>query len=369
MTGVAPQDDRVARWNRIIALRQMRRLEEAVAEAGRLSAAFPEVAEVRHLLALCLYDLGDLEAARTQAREALRLDPDNLGCLKMYATVAPTFAEGRDLMRRAYAMAPDDPNVLVNLAVFEHRTGARRKVWRRYANRALELAPQEPDILATVSSLEGGTSSRRGRQLVRDALAVDPHHPRALEVTVKGASSVQEIRQASVAVAAALATDPTNPELLRSGHHLVKGLHAVIVVLSVMVEGLFLVMCTVGSPPAAEVSGYLVYGMLWVMILAVAMLTSVMMFISLGRHARAFLRSFYGAFPVKRATIRATLVLVPLQVVLIMATGSRVVVAWVSGLSLLTMTVVFIRARTLEARRRAQEEQERSRSRAQFRHL
>ena len=69
-------------WNRVALLRDMCQAERALAEARRVCAAFPDIALVHLLLAICLCDVGRVDEAREEGFEALRLDPNEVQALQ-----------------------------------------------------------------------------------------------------------------------------------------------------------------------------------------------------------------------------------------------------------------------------------------------
>ena len=150
MTGPAPggvpehpDDDGAGcagRLQRIALLHEMGQYERVVEEAGRLCADFPDLSQARLDLTLGLFDVGRIDEARREAREALALDPDDWAAFAS-AELAPSQRERRDLMRRAVELDPGNGAALARLALFERRRGARRRRCRRLAERALSAEP------------------------------------------------------------------------------------------------------------------------------------------------------------------------------------------------------------------------------------
>ena len=85
MTGPAPggvpehpDDDGAGcagRLQRIALLHEMGQYKRVVEEAGRLCADFPDLPQAHLELALGLFDVGRIDEARREPREALALDP------------------------------------------------------------------------------------------------------------------------------------------------------------------------------------------------------------------------------------------------------------------------------------------------------
>ena len=181
-------------WNRVALLRDMGQAERALAEAGRVCAAFPDIALVHLLLAICLCDVGRVDEAREEGFEALRLDPNEVQTLRLCAQLARTPVESRDLLRRAVGLDPHDGRTLANLAVAEQQTGLPFRRWRELERLALEAAPEDPDVLMAVARLEGWISTRKGQKFLRRALALDPNNPNALSDLSWMATSVRRAR-------------------------------------------------------------------------------------------------------------------------------------------------------------------------------
>ncbi len=182
----------------------------------------------------------------------------------------------------------------------------------------------------------GATTSQERRGPNRSAqpahqAAVDPHHPLAL--AAEQATTPWRIRHAAAALDAALTTSPTSPALLHSAHQMAHRIHYPLVVFSLIAESFCLLMATFSLDP--EVSRRGVLSSVWAMMLLVAAVTGVPTVIGLGRRTRPFLSRFYAAFPAKRATAWATVVLAPAQLGVILTTGDDDAIAWASGLSLL----------------------------------
>lgn len=105
MTGPAPggvpehpDDDGAGcagRLQRIALLHEMGQYERVVEEAGRLCADFPDLPQAHLKLALGLFDVGRIDEARHEAREALALDPDSPWTASTSAELAPSRRERR----------------------------------------------------------------------------------------------------------------------------------------------------------------------------------------------------------------------------------------------------------------------------------
>ena len=98
-----PDDDGACcagRLQRIALLHEMGQYERVVEEAGRLCADFPDLSQAHLELALGLFDVGRIDEARREAREArarvneaLSLEPDHAGALALQAELASSTRE------------------------------------------------------------------------------------------------------------------------------------------------------------------------------------------------------------------------------------------------------------------------------------
>lgn len=341
-------------WNRVALLRDMGQAERALAEAGRVCAAFPDIALVHLLLAICLCDVGRVDEAREEGFEALRLDPNEVQTLRLCAQLARTPVESRDLLRRAVGLDPHDGRTLADLAVAEQQTGLPFRRWRELERLALEAAPEDPDVLMAVARLEGWISTRKSQKFLRRALALDPNNPNALSDLSWMATSVRQIHEAGEALSAALAVSPTNPVLNRAADSLILRIHRSVVPFSIMAEAITAVMSrSLGRDLGLNFRiGFMaVWGMFWL----IAVVGSVPVLLGLGPRTAMFMRAFYGNRPVGRALMRTTLIVVPIQLGVILATGDLDAIGASAALSLVITTGVFAYQKHTVKRRRARE--------------
>ena len=338
------------RWNRVAVLMNMGRSEQAVFEAMSLCTDHPHVAAAHQILAFCFCRSGDIRAARHEAFEALRLDPDDVQTLKLCSELAGTTKESLALQRRAVELDPGDPYSLVNLAVYERLSGTRRKKWRPYVSAALAMAPEDPDILVTAAELEGGKATRTGTRLLREALLVDPHHERAIAVLTEGAATTRDFREVTRALVAALAVDPTNRRLLSAGHLPVRRIHSSLVLFTIIAE----VFCCMMAPSVSYdpmINGGAAIGCIWAMMYCTIIICAIPAILGMGGRMRSFFASFYGEYPVKRATALASVILGPAQVVVVLVTGDLNVAGIFAGISLAVTAAVYVLAKISVSRR------------------
>ena len=181
------------RLQRIALLHEMGQYERVVEEAGRLCADFPDLSQAHLELALGLFDVGRIDEARREAREALALDPYDPWAAFASAELAPSRRERRDLMRRAVELDPGNGAALARLALFERRCGARRRRCRRLAKRALSAEPYNASVHVAVAELEHSMEDfKRARARVNEALSLEPDHAGALAPQAELASSTRE---------------------------------------------------------------------------------------------------------------------------------------------------------------------------------
>ncbi len=134
------------------ALKSALRLDEAIAAYERAIALKPAFADARVSLGIALRMIGRLAAAAAQYREALRLRPDfpealgNLGNVLAERigqevgdnVTAEDLREAEQVQRRSLALAPQNPDLLHNLAVVLRITGRTAEAAGLF-NRALAI--------------------------------------------------------------------------------------------------------------------------------------------------------------------------------------------------------------------------------------
>ena len=191
-----PDDDGAGcagRLQRIALLHEMGQYERVVEEAGRLCADFLDLSQAHLELALGLFDVGRIDEARREAREALALDPDDWAAFAS-AKLAPSRRERRDLMRRAVELDPGNGAALARLALFERRCGARRRRCRRLAERALSAEPYNASVHVAVAELKHSMEDfKRARARVNEALSLEPRSRRRPGAAVRAGEQHERV--------------------------------------------------------------------------------------------------------------------------------------------------------------------------------
>ncbi len=133
--------------------------------------------------------LGAGQAARAfkLAEQALTMEPEHARSLMVQGAIARDTGRLHDaipLLERAYQSAPDDPEIMYNLALALHQSPARgadaRARPRELYECAAELAPMSPFPRAMLAKLLEETNDLAGaRAAADDALALDPGNPSA----------------------------------------------------------------------------------------------------------------------------------------------------------------------------------------------
>jgi Flp pilus assembly protein TadD len=147
MGGVSDEEHRI---ERIVALLDLGRHDDAAAAARDGLARDPESATLHQLLAQALIGLEDVSAALHHARAAAALVPESADALVLLAGTLAEVGEGeeaRDAAIRAIHLAPDEwPShaAYAHALLFGIRGRAVLGEADRAARRAIELGPHEP---------------------------------------------------------------------------------------------------------------------------------------------------------------------------------------------------------------------------------
>lgn len=186
-------DDGEAHALLAIALYNMRRLHAARYEAGAAVALAPESALAHYALGTVETGSRRFAAAEAHFRQALALEPHAPGLLRAQASLYELWGKHEQvapLLLEALALAPEDPATLVALGSHALQQGRVDEAGER-AFAALRLDPESADGLA----LMGQVLLRRGdaaeaREHALQALRIDATHRGALHV-LSGAKARQ----------------------------------------------------------------------------------------------------------------------------------------------------------------------------------
>ena len=117
---------------------------EALAIARQLAAAVPQSPDAHHLLAMCLSQIGDVDASDAAFREALRLAPAHPLVLANYATMLRRSGRPHDalpLAERAVKASPSSFKPWLDLALTAYAAGEHGRCMAA-ARGALRFQPE-----------------------------------------------------------------------------------------------------------------------------------------------------------------------------------------------------------------------------------
>ena len=97
-------------------------------------------------------------------------------------------------MRRAVGLDPGNSAALARLALFERRCGARRRRYRRLAERALSAEPYNASVHVAVAELEHSMEYfKRARARVNEALSLEPRSRRRPGAAVRAGEQHERV--------------------------------------------------------------------------------------------------------------------------------------------------------------------------------
>ncbi len=194
--------------------------DTALAEFQQARALDPEAAPVRVETARLFREMGRLEPATEEAREAVRLNPDNADAHLILAQLYQMQAVGPEaeaIIRKAAAefeevarLRPDDGQSILNLASIygqlqEHPEAAR--AWERYL--ALDPGNFEAHVQRGTHLLLAGRSAE-AEAVLRTALELQPDSARAYQILGEIAERSEQAEQAIDYFRKALEAEPGN---------------------------------------------------------------------------------------------------------------------------------------------------------------
>jgi tetratricopeptide (TPR) repeat protein len=173
------------RLERVQALIDLGRLEDAHTLLAVLLATDPDDAAALRMLAACHYQAGDGHAALTAAERATAADPDDEWAHRLRASALLLLERPRDAMaaaREAIRLDPDHWAAHLLLGVAAASTEGQWHVSRSAFRRAAALAPDEAEIPFVRGQLQHALgATRQARRAYQEALGIDPGHAGALE--------------------------------------------------------------------------------------------------------------------------------------------------------------------------------------------
>lgn len=206
------------------ALARVRRHEAAIELLRRVAHQHPGDSRVLTVLAEICLDAGDPTAAEQWSRNALGLDPTNVGALKVRAAslvgMGGREADALDLARQAVVASPDDPAARYTL-VRAQLASRRRDDARKTAQQIRQVAPWSPygPVSEALVELDASNIRRRGRLPVVAIVVFTLFTSGAFLLYVAGSWVVHAVRRAphlrraDALIQDALAMAPDSPQL------------------------------------------------------------------------------------------------------------------------------------------------------------
>ena len=192
-------------------LSQLERWSEAFEWTRRAIVSDVEAAGPHSLMAMILLNNGYPEPARIEAREALRLEPEeseHLRILALSEAADRRFAHAREAVEAALAIAPQDPSnhyVSARVAAIEERWNDCVTACRH----ALEIAPEDQEVLVLLAhTLDRQGLSDEAREVAGTALELDPESARAQQLLGRSLLRKGELGAAREALRESLRQDP-----------------------------------------------------------------------------------------------------------------------------------------------------------------
>ncbi|MHC4427552.1 MAG: tetratricopeptide repeat protein, partial [Planctomycetota bacterium] len=196
--------------NRGVALYQMERYEEALAEFRKAAEVAPEEPMVRINLGSTLTNLGDLDGAEREFREALRINPESALAHFNLGTILARFGDDPSAIGHYWTALRHDPdylNVHFNLANALRRTGSFGDASRHY-RRVVEGDPRRAQarLAEALALIRLHRWREAAGRLEEGAEALPEYRPfRHALVRLLAASPVDDVRDGDRALALAQA--------------------------------------------------------------------------------------------------------------------------------------------------------------------
>ena len=188
-------------------------------------ASKEEAARINRDLGLAYLRQGDLDQALVKLEKSIEEDPDNATAHRALGLVYERLDELKGAEREyrtAFKLAPDDPDVVSQLAVYLCLHGDAGEAFRLFDRAAAIPLNQRRYIIYT----NAGTCAKREGDLpraesyLRQALALDPAYPDALLQMSDVAYRRDNHLQARAFIDRYLAAGPASPAALWLGHEI-----------------------------------------------------------------------------------------------------------------------------------------------------
>ncbi|MFC4148207.1 tetratricopeptide repeat protein [Micromonospora mangrovi] len=200
---------------RVVALLELDRPEQALAELGRLPGALATGAAAYRLRVLALSALDRWDETAAVARRGLAEvgpDPELLGRLGVALRHQGAYAPAERALLDALALDPQDPWLLCQYADLCVTVDQTDKAARLLA-RAAELAPEDPAVHAgRIQLAYARGDDRAAERLAREFLGRHPEHPAALAMHGGIAVERGRITAAHRSFGQAVAHQPDDPD-------------------------------------------------------------------------------------------------------------------------------------------------------------
>jgi len=227
-------DDALATFDRVSALLDLGRPQEAAGELSRALARSPEDPVFWRLMSMVRGDLGEYLEALEAARRAVALSPDESRSQVVLAValwnaqvvgrrlsrvfphapksgVLAISAPAIEALREALRLDPYDVGAHVHLADFLQWLNRRAEAKRHY-ELALQSDPANPDAQLGLARLTLRRRPAEAERRVREVLSGDPASVRAMGVLARTQLRRRQGRAALDTALAAVRLDPANAE-------------------------------------------------------------------------------------------------------------------------------------------------------------
>ncbi|MCZ7418281.1 tetratricopeptide repeat protein [Verrucosispora sp. WMMA2121] len=213
---IDPSDAKALEW-RVVALRRLRRFDEAGEAVRDAIARRPDAPNLRVALGYLQFSLHDYGSALEAFEQALAIDPSDADALEWRVTALRDlrrFDEAEEAVRDAIARRPDAPNLRSQLGYLQfslHEYGSALEAFEQ----ALAIDPSDVDALEwRVVALRRLRRFDEAGEAVRDAIARRPDAPSLRSQLGYLQFSLHEYGSALEAFEQALAIDPSDAKAL-----------------------------------------------------------------------------------------------------------------------------------------------------------